>query len=232
MKKLVTIIASAALAACLCIGLSACGGTSQQQDGTSQQQQQQEEEQPAYIDSVDEADPYASGTHHVKVKVEGYKAFAIALDADSAPITVSNFCALVEDGFYNGLTFHRAVEEFCLQGGDPNGDGTGGSEQEIKGEFSGNGVANKLADSFKRGTVAMARNSVSMNSATSQFFITLGDVYSGSLNGQYAAFGSISKKDMATVDKIVASCIKSADPSSGIISAKKQPVIKSITVVD
>ncbi|MGN0072827.1 MAG: peptidylprolyl isomerase [Coriobacteriales bacterium] len=229
MKKLVSIIASVALAACVCMGLSACSGGSQQ--GSSTQQQQQQEE-PAYIDSVDEADPYASGTHHVKVKVEGFKAFTIALDADAAPITVSNFCKLVEEGFYNGLTFHRAVEEFCLQGGDPLGNGTGGSEQDIKGEFSGNGVPNKLADSFKRGTVAMARNGSSMNSASSQFFITLSDVYSGSLNGQYAAFGSISKKDMTTVDKIVASCIKSADASSGVISAKKQPVIKSISIVD
>ena len=226
MKKLVTIIASVALAACLGAFLGGCSGSG------SSQQQPQEQEEPAYIDSVDEADPYASGTHHVKVKVEGFKSFTIALDADAAPITVSNFCALAEDGFYNGLTFHRAVDEFCLQGGDPNGNGTGGSEQKIKGEFSGNGVANKLADSFKRGTVSMARNSSSMNSASSQFFITLSDVYSGSLNGQYAAFGSISKKDMATVDKIVASCIKSADASTGIISAKKQPVIKSITIVD
>ena len=231
MKKLVTIIASVALAACLGAFLGGCSGSGSSQQGSSQQQPQEQEE-PAYIDSVDEADPYASGTHHVKVKVEGFKSFTIALDADAAPITVSNFCALAEDGFYNGLTFHRAVDEFCLQGGDPNGNGTGGSEQKIKGEFSGNGVANKLADSFKRGTVSMARNSSSMNSASSQFFITLSDVYSGSLNGQYAAFGSISKKDMATVDKIVASCIKSADASTGIISAKKQPVIKSITIVD
>lgn len=230
MKKIVTIIASVALAASLCAFLGGCSG-GQQQSG-SQQQEEQQQEEPAYIDSVDEADPYASGTHHAKVKVEGYKSFTVALDADAAPITVSNFCSLAEDGFYNGLTFHRAVEEFCLQGGDPQGNGTGGSEQEIKGEFSGNGVANKLADSFKRGTVAMARNSVSMNSASSQFFITLSDVYSGSLNGQYAAFGSISKKDMATVDMIVAGCIKSADASSGTIPAKKQPVIKSITIVD
>ena len=231
MKKLVTIIASVALAACLGAFLGGCSGSGSSQQGSSQQQPQEQEE-PAYIDSVDEADPYASGTHHAKVKVEGCKSFTIALDADAAPISVSNFCHLVEDGFYNGLTFHRAVDEFCLQGGDPNGNGTGGSEQKIKGEFSGNGVANKLADSFKRGTVSMARNSSSMNSASSQFFITLSDVYSGSLNGQYAAFGSISKKDMATVDKIVASCIKSADASTGIISAKKQPVIKSITIVD
>ena len=231
MKKLVTIIASVALAACLGAFLGGCSGSGSSQQGSSQQQPQEQEE-PAYIDSVDEADPYASGTHHAKVKVEGFKSFTIALDADAAPISVSNFCHLVEDGFYNGLTFHRAVDEFCLQGGDPNGNGTGGSEQKIKGEFSGNGVANKLADSFKRGTVSMARNSSSMNSASSQFFITLSDVYSGSLNGQYAAFGSISKKDMATVDKIVANCIKSADASTGIISAKKQPVIKSITIVD
>ena len=229
-KKIVSVVVAAALASFTALGVSACGGSSGGSSSGGQQQQQQAE--PTYIDSVDENDQYASGTHHVKVTVEGFKPFTIALDADSAPISVSNFCRLVEDGFYNGLTFHRVVDEFCLQGGDPSGDGTGGSEQKIKGEFSGNGVANKLADSFKRGTVSMARNSSSMNSATSQFFITLSDVYAGSLNGQYAAFGSISKKDMATVDKIVKSCLSSAAQGTGIIPAKKQPTITKIKIVD
>ncbi len=229
-KKIVSVVVAAALASFTALGVSACGGSSGGSSSGGQQQQQQAE--PTYIDSVDENDKYASGTHHVKVTVEGFKPFTIALDADSAPISVSNFCHLVEDGFYNGLTFHRVVDEFCLQGGDPSGDGTGGSDQKIKGEFSGNGVANKLADSFKRGTVSMARNSSSMNSATSQFFITLSDVYAGSLNGQYAAFGSISKKDMATVDKIVKSCLSSAAQGTGIIPAKKQPTITKIKIVD
>ena len=229
-KKIVSVVVAAALASFTALGVSACGGSSGGSSSGGQQQQQQAE--PTYIDSVDENDQYASGTHHVKVTVEGFKPFTIALDADSAPISVSNFCHLVEDGFYNGLTFHRVVDEFCLQGGDPSGDGTGGSDQKIKGEFSGNGVANKLADSFKRGTVSMARNSSSTNSATSQFFITLSDVYAGSLNGQYAAFGSISKKDMATVDKIVKSCLSSAAQGTGIIPAKKQPTITKIKIVD
>ena len=229
-KKIVSVVVAAALASFTALGVSACGGSSGGSSSGGQQQQQQAE--PTYIDSVDENDQYASGTHHVKVTVEGFKPFTIALDADSAPISVSNFCHLVEDGFYNGLTFHRVVDEFCLQGGDPSGDGTGGSDQKIKGEFSGNGVANKLADSFKRGTVSMARNSSSMNSATSQFFITLSDVYAGSLNGHYAAFGSISKKDMATVDKIVKSCLSSAAQGTGIIPAKKQPTITKIKIVD
>ncbi len=166
-KKIVSVVVAAALASFTALGVSACGGSSGGSSSGGQQQQQQAE--PTYIDSVDENDKYASGTHHVKVTVEGFKPFTIALDADSAPISVSNFCHLVEDGFYNGLTFHRVVDEFCLQGGDPSGDGTGGSDQKIKGEFSGNGVANKLADSFKRGTVSMARNSSSMNSAATAF---------------------------------------------------------------
>lgn len=228
-KKIVSVLVAAALASFTALGVSACGGSS---GGSSSGSQQQQPAEPTYIDSVDENDPYASGTHHVKVTVEGFKPFTIALDADSAPISVSNFCHLVEDGFYNGLTFHRVVDEFCLQGGDPDGNGLGGSEQKIKGEFSGNGVANKLADNFKRGTVSMARNSSSMNSASSQFFITLSDVYAGSLNGQYAAFGSISKKDMATVDKIVKSCLSSAAQDTGIIAAKKQPKITKIKIVD
>ena len=168
----------------------------------------------------------------IRITMENGKVIELQLDAAAAPITVANFEKLARQGFYNGLTFHRVVDEFCLQGGDPDGNGLGGSEQKIKGEFSGNGVANKLADSFKRGTVSMARNSSSMNSASSQFFITLSDVYAGSLNGQYAAFGSISKKDMATVDKIVKSCLSSAAQDTGIIPAKKQPTITKIKIVD
>ena len=147
---------------------------------------------------------------------------------------MTNFCNLVEDGFYDGLTFHRIVKDFCLQGGDPLGTGTGGSDQAILGEFSSNNVSNKLANSFGRGTVAMARTT-DKNSATSQFFITLSSdiATTASLNGNYAAFGTIDNADMDTVDEIVKDYIGNADSSTGAINKKAdQPVIESIEIAD
>ncbi len=186
----------------------------------------------SYISKVDTDDVYATGTHHAVVTVKGYDSFTITLSANAAPITVSNFCKLAKKGFYNGLTFHRVVDEFCLQGGDPKGDGTGGSDDKILGEFSSNGVTNKLADDYQRGTVAMAR-STDANSASSQFFITLSDEYASSLNGNYAAFGTINSKGMKIVDKIVSDSLDAATGTSGSITdSSKQPVIKSIKITD
>lgn len=185
-----------------------------------------------YVDSVSPDDPYGTGVHHATVTVKGYEPFVIELDADAAPVTVANFCALAEAGFYNGLGFHRVVEGFCLQGGDPAGDGTGGSDQAIVGEFSGNGVTNALADRYQRGTVAMARTN-DPNSATSQFFITLSDGAASSLNGQYAAFGSIDEAGMAVVDKIVADALEAkCDPNGMITDPDFRPIIESIEITD
>lgn len=117
----------------------------------------------------------------------------IELAENDAPITVDNFKKLVKEKFYNNLTFHRAVPGFVIQGGDPNGDGTGGSKSTITGEFADNGVENKLADNHERGVVSMARNAISMDSASSQFFIVLDSNpnVAASLNGKYAAFGKV-----------------------------------------
>jgi peptidyl-prolyl cis-trans isomerase B (cyclophilin B) len=120
--------------------------------------------------------------------VIGENSFVMTLYPDIAPITCENFQSLVNDGFYDGLTFHRVVDGFIAQGGDPNGDGTGGSEKTITGEFSTNGVNNTL--SHVRGTVSMARAD-DYNSATSQFFICYDDL--SYLDGSYAAFGSITE---------------------------------------
>ncbi len=122
----------------------------------------------------------------------------ITLYPDYAPITCENFENLVEEGFYDGLTFHRVVEGFMAQGGDPNGDGTGGSDETIKGEFSDNGVENTL--SHTRGIVSMAR-STDYDSASSQFFICYDDV-SASLDGSYAAFGEVTE-GMDVVDSFL-----------------------------
>ena len=114
--------------------------------------------------------------------------FVIETYPEYAPRTCANFLNLVESGFYNGLTFHRVVDDFVAQAGDPNGNGTGGSSETIVGEFEMNGHRNDL--SHTRGVVSMARQSNDMNSASSQFFICYRDC-SDSLDGKYAAFGRV-----------------------------------------
>lgn len=168
---------------------------------------------------------YLSGKHHIVIDIRNYGKIEAELDADQAPITVTNFIKLAENGFYDGLTFHRIMEGFMMQGGDPNGDGTGGSKDKIKGEFAKNGVDNNI--SHARGTLSMAR-STDKNSASSQFFIVHEDSYF--LDGDYAGFGHVTS-GMEVVDKICES-VKPVDKQSGFIPEAEQPVIDSITVVD
>ena len=141
-----------------------------------------------------------------------------------APNTVNNFVSLVKKGFYDGIIFHRVIKGFMIQGGDPLGDGTGGSDTKIKGEFSDNGVSNKLT--HKRGAISMARSS-SNNSASSQFFIVHKD--STYLDGKYACFGYVTD-GMDVVDKICQN-VKPVD-DNGKVNKGDQPVIEKITVVD
>lgn len=165
-----------------------------------------------------------TGTHHAAITVKDYGEIDVELDADTAPITVTNFVKLVQDNFYDGLTFHRIIDGFMIQGGDPNGDGTGGAEDTIKGEFSSNGVKNDI--SHVRGTISMAR-STDPDSASSQFFIVQSD--SPHLDGDYAAFGHVTS-GMDIVDQIC----KDAKPTdgNGTIAKDQQPVIESIRMVD
>ena len=135
-------------------------------------------------------------TDLVKIEMANGKSIVIRLDAEHAPITVANFQALVADGFYNGLIFHRVISGFMIQGGDPTGTGMGGSERTIKGEFAANGIDNPIG--HKRGVISMAR-SMMYNSASSQFFICHADARY--LDGQYAAFGTVAE-GMETVDEI------------------------------
>ena len=148
----------------------------------------------------------------------------VALNANVAPITVSNFCHLANEGFYDGLTFHRVIEGFMIQGGDPNGDGTGGSGQYIKGEFSANNVKNSLPHT--RGTISMAR-SQAYNSASSQFFIMQKDT--DSLNGNYAAFGNVTS-GMDVVDAICQNT--PVTDGNGTVPKESQPKISKITITD
>ena len=139
-----------------------------------------------------------TGKHHVVISVKGYGDIKIELDADVAPVTVTNFVNLAKDGFYDGLTFHRIISGFMIQGGDPMGTGMGGAKEKIKGEFLANGVRNDLKHT--RGVISMARSAMP-NSASSQFFIMHQDA--PHLDGQYAAFGKV-VEGMDVVDEIAA----------------------------
>ena len=144
----------------------------------------------AEIDSMSVADftETTQTTEYVKLTIKHYGDVVIRLRSDIAPITVANFQKLVGEGFYNGLTFHRIMQGFMIQGGDPKGDGTGGSDSTIKGEFKINGIQNDL--SHVAGVISMARRNTPYDSATSQFFICNADA-SASLDGKYAGFGYV-----------------------------------------
>ncbi|CDE09049.1 peptidyl-prolyl cis-trans isomerase [Bacillus sp. CAG:988] len=165
-----------------------------------------------------------TGKHHAEIVVQDYGTIKVELDADQAPITVQNFIDLANSGFYDGLTFHRIIEGFMIQGGDPNGDGTGGSGHTIRGEFTQNGVNNTLSNT--RGAISMARSSA-MNSASSQFFIVHED--STYLDGSYAVFGYVTE-GMDVVDAIATSVM--AEDSNGTVAKENQPVIEKITIID
>ena len=157
------------------------------------------------------------------IEIENYGSITLVLDGKAAPITVKNFVELAESGFYNGLTFHRIMSGFMMQGGDPLGNGTGGSDNKIKGEFKQNGVDNPL--SHTRGAISMARSN-QPDSASSQFFIVHAD--STFLDGAYAAFGYVTE-GIEVVDKVCEDA-KPVD-NNGTIPADAQPVIKTITIV-
>ena len=173
-------------------------------------------------EGVSDTESTAEDSYTAVIEVDGYGKITLELDASAAPVTTENFVSLAKAGFYDGLTFHRIIEGFMIQGGDPNGDGTGGSEQTIKGEFSANGVENNLPHT--RGAISMAR-SKDNDSASSQFFIVHED--STFLDGSYAAFGYVTE-GMEVVDAICAD----AEPidGNGSIAPGNQPVILSVTI--
>ncbi len=165
------------------------------------------------------------GKKYVEISVKDYGKIQLELDADVAPITVANFIKLVNEKFYDGLTFHRIMSGFMIQGGDPEGNGTGGSKEKIVGEFSANGHENNI--SHKRGVISMARANGDMDSASSQFFIVHQD--STFLDGQYAAFGHVIS-GLSVVDAI--SLVQPIPDSNGLVEKAKQPVIEYIKVIE
>ena len=203
----------------LVTSLFACS-KSQPSQQSSQASQKNNVADGAQTDSKNtkKGDPYMNPK--VEIKIKDYGIIQLELDRSEAPITVENFMKLVNKKFYNGLTFHRIMEGFMMQGGDPNGDGTGGSEDHIKGEFKSNGVNNNI--SHERGVISMAR-SMDPNSASSQFFICHQD--SEFLDGEYAAFGHVTE-GQDVVDKVCTSA--EVIDGNGTVAAGKKPVIEYI----
>jgi len=188
----------------------------------NQEAEAQTTEEPKFSDGTDM--DLLTGKHHVEIEVADYGIIKVELDADAAPISATNFVNLAKEGFYDGLTFHRIISGFMIQGGDPTGTGRGGSDMLIKGEFSDNGVENNL--SHTRGAISMAR-SADMDSASSQFFIVHEDCTQ--LDGQYAVFGYVTE-GMEYVDQICEDT--QVEDDNGTVAAENQPVITKITVID
>ncbi len=208
MRKHITALAAALL---LCLSLAACGSPAQSGGSAS-----------GGSGAASAAEPI--GKYTAVIDIRDYGTVTLELDGDSAPITVANFVKLAKDGFYDGLTFHRIMDGFMMQGGDPKGNGTGGSEENITGEFAGNGIENPISHS--RGTISMAR-AQDPNSASSQFFICQADC--SFLDGEYAAFGHVTE-GLDVVDAVCAAARPTDD--NGTIPAEEQPVIESITIED
>lgn len=173
-------------------------------------------------ESTGKSDLTVTDTAEITIKDKGV--IKLELYGKLAPKTVENFKSLASSGFYDGLTFHRIISGFMIQGGDPLGNGTGGSENKIVGEFSANGYENDL--SHTRGVISMARAN-DYNSASSQFFIMHADY--PSLDGQYAAFGRVTD-GMNIVDDIAENT--PVTDSNGTVTKENQPIIESIKITN
>ena len=184
----------------------------------------------------------ASKKPRVEISVKDFGVMQVELEPEIAPITVANFLKLVNDGFYNGLTFHRVVPGFMIQGGDPSGNGDGGTGENIKGEFQSNGVPNSIK--HERGVISMARWNDEPDSASSQFFILQQDAtrkdedgnpikdengnVENFLDGEYAAFGRVIS-GIEVVDKICEEV--STEDEFGAVDKIDQPIIEYIKVI-
>ena len=183
MKKIISLLLVAVL---MCTALSSCEDTGKSDTmGTGACE---------YLDTRDITDRDVT---YVEFCVKNYGRFVLLIDATTAPITAENFINLVESGFYTGKTFHRIIRDFMIQGGDPNGDGSGGLKETIYGEFSENGYHNNDLKHL-RGVISMARTNEN-NSASCQFFIC--NARAKALDGKYAAFGYV-VEGMSVIDEI------------------------------
>lgn len=163
-----------------------------------------------------------TSVYYADIVIRNYGTITVKLDQAAAPKTVENFISLAQRGFYDGLTFHRIMANFMMQGGDPQGNGYGGSDKTVVGEFAYNGYQNPI--SHKRGVISMAR-SQDFDSASSQFFIVHQD--SLFLDGQYAAFGYVT----AGMDVVDAVCADARPiDGNGMIAPAAQPVMEKVTI--
>jgi len=223
MKKCLAVLLTAfMLAGCL----AACGSSRKETaentaaEETAENAAAEENTEAAAQENETEKEPL----RHIEIEIADYGTVKLELDPNEAPITVANFVKLAQEGFYDGLTFHRIMDGFMIQGGDPLGNGSGGSSEHIKGEFAANGVDNSI--SHKKGVISMARAN-DPDSASSQFFIMVAD--GDFLDGNYAAFGWVTE-GQEIVDQIA----KDAKPidNNGTVPKEEQPVITSIKVID
>lgn len=205
------------LLAALLLAIIAAGCASGEKEKGAEDAAKAVREEP---EETKEDDGLLAGKHYVDIYIRDKGVITVELDADSAPISVTNFVNLVKSGFYDGLTFHRIIEGFMMQGGDPEGTGAGGSGESIKGEFSSNGVENPL--SHTRGAISMARSQLP-DSARSQFFIVHED--SVFLDGDYAAFGYVTS-GIEIVDDICENT--TGQDAQGIVPMENRPVIEKI----
>lgn len=237
MKKLTVLFLSMAL---LSMTIAGCGSSEQDTPSADSQETEtpasdtdtapdpasadSQEAETSEPDAAESSEDLLTGLHHVEIEIADYGTISLELDADTAPISVTNFVNLAGDGFYDGLTFHRIISGFMIQGGDPQGNGTGGSGTDITGEFASNGIENDI--SHVRGVISMAR-SMSPDSASSQFFIVHED--STFLDGEYAAFGHVTE-GIEIVDQICEDTPVQDD--NGTVAADDQPTITTIKVID
>lgn len=236
MKRIIVWLSVLCLAACMLTGCGkddSTGDETTKKSNTTDENKDTDEEKDAADqkengkDSVlteENMEEVLSGKHHVEIVIKDQGTIKAELDADQAPVTVTNFINLAQEGFYDGLTFHRIIDGFMMQGGDPLGNGTGGAGNDIKGEFSSNGVENTI--SHVRGTLSMARAS-EPDSGSSQFFIVQQD--STYLDGEYAAFGTVTE-GMEIVDSICENA--EVTDQNGTVKSGTQPVIETIRVID
>ena len=241
MKKIIRSL-SLVLSVCLCLlCFAGCG-----EEITTTQNNSSTASEASSV--AEQTETVTSKKYTAEITVKNMGKITVELDGETAPITTENFVKLAKSGFYDGLTFHRVISGFMVQGGDPNGDGTGGSDNDIKGEFSANGVENNIK--HLRGVISMARSGSvyeqylaggyklsdlpaeakqdierAMNSASSQFFIMHKD--SPHLDGNYAAFGHVTS-GMEVVDKIADETPVTDD--NGTVSKENQPVIESVVI--
>jgi len=249
MKNVLRIVLALTLVFVMAFSFTACGDENTSSLDTTATQNSSSDYQSENQTSADNSTT-VEGVVEAEIVIKKHGTIKLDLYADEVPETVANFVKLAKSGFYNGLTFHRIMEDFMMQGGDPEGDGTGGSDEDIKGEFTANGHRNNI--SHIRGTISMARSGSqyeqylsigyklsdlhseaqsdlkrAYNSGSSQFFICHKD--STFLDGNYAAFGRVTE-GMNIVDKICTEA-KPTD-NNGTIPAKDQPVIETIKIIE